>query len=163
MHRIPDDPARTLDRIIYEMRLQLIEAKKQALDKPLIDPRYLSDRGDLDLTVKGLRKASEIAKMPAFAAIGAREILPGPHGRSDETLIDHIRRTANTVYHPAGTCRMGAADDPRSVVDPCLRVRGIGRLRVADASIFPTMIGVNPCITCMMIGEKCADLIRERP
>jgi choline dehydrogenase-like flavoprotein len=58
---------------------------------------------------------------------------------------------------------MGTADDPLTVVDPALRVRGVGRLRVADASIFPAMIGVNPCITCMMIGEKCADLVLGLP
>ena len=87
-----------------------------------------------------------------------RELAPGADVQDDAALLDYARRTANTVYHPAGTCRMGAADDPRAVVDPRLRVRGVGRLRVADASIFPAMIGVNPCLTCMMIGEKCADL-----
>jgi choline dehydrogenase-like flavoprotein len=64
------------------------------------------------------------------------------------------------VHHPAGTCRMGNADDELAVVDPSLRVRGVECLRVADASVFPAMIGVNPNLTCMMIGEKCADLIQ---
>ena len=68
---------------------------------------------------------------------------------------------SNTVYHPAGTCRIGSDDNPMAVVDSSLRVRGVSNLRVADASIFPTMIGVNPCITCMMVGEKCADLVKE--
>jgi choline dehydrogenase-like flavoprotein len=77
-------------------------------------------------------------------------------------VSEYVRRTANTVYHPAGTCKMGSSEDHGSVVDPSLRVRSIEGLRVADASVFPVMISVNPCITCMMVGEKCADLIRGR-
>jgi choline dehydrogenase-like flavoprotein len=85
------------------------------------------------------------------------ELTPGSDVQSNADISAYVRSTANTVYHPAGTCKMGAAGDPTAVVDPQLRVRGVEGLRVADASIFPTMIGVNPNITVMMIGERCAD------
>jgi choline oxidase len=130
-------------------------------DPPLIDPRYFTDPDGYDeaLIVAGLRLARQIAEQPALRPWYGRELAPGPALQSDEELGRYARLTSNTVYHPAGTCRMGAADDADAVVDPHLRVRGVGRLRVADASVFPTMIGVNLCMTVMMIGEKCADLI----
>jgi choline dehydrogenase-like flavoprotein len=83
--------------------------------------------------------------------------------QSDTAISEYVRSTANTVYHPAGTCKMGAAADPSAVVDPQLRVCGVQGLRVADASVFPTMIGVNPNITVMMIGERCADFCLSEP
>jgi choline oxidase len=128
---------------------------------PLIDFRYFTDPEGYDerVMLAGIKLARVIAEQPALRPWIKRELAPGPEVQGDEELSEYARRTANTVYHPAGTCRMGAPDDPLAVVDPQLRVRGAGRLRVADASIFPTMIGVNPCITCMMIGEKCADLV----
>ncbi|CAA9472861.1 MAG: Choline oxidase [uncultured Rubrobacteraceae bacterium] len=130
---------------------------------PLIDFRYFTDPDGYDdhVITEGVKLARAIAGQPALRPWVERELAPGPGVRTDEEISEYARRTANTVYHPAGTCRMGAADDPRAVVDPQLRVRGVGRLRVADASVFPTMIGTNPCITCMMIGEKCADLVKE--
>jgi choline dehydrogenase len=67
------------------------------------------------------------------------------------------------VFHPAGTCKAGGASDPLAVVDPELRVRGIESLRVVDASILPTLVGVNPCITCMTVAERAADLIAGPP
>ena len=128
---------------------------------PVIDFRYFTDpEGNDDRVItEGVKLARAIAEQPALKPWVKRELAPGPSVRGDEEISEYARRTANTVYHPAGTCRMGNADDPRAVVDPQLRVRGAGRLRIADASVFPTMIGTNPCITCMMIGEKCADLI----
>lgn len=131
---------------------------------PAIDFRYFTDADGHDerVLLAGIKLARRIAEQPALRDWVKRELAPGPSVQTDAALSEYARRTANTVYHPAGTCRMGAADDPLAVVDPALRVRGTGRLRVADASIFPAMIGVNPCLTCMMIGEKCADLVRER-
>jgi choline dehydrogenase len=131
-------------------------------DPPCIDFRYFSDpeRHDEHVLLAGVKLARRIAEQPALRPWVKRELAPGLAVQDDEALSEYARRTANTVYHPAGTCRMGAADNPRAVVDPELRVRGVGRLRVADASIFPAQIGVNPCLTCMMIGEKCADLVR---
>ncbi len=133
-------------------------------DPPVIDPRYFSDPDGHDerMLVEGVKLARRIAARPALTAWIAEEIAPGPAVTDDDELSRYARATSYTAYHPAGTCRMGAADDPRSVVDPDLRVRGIGRLRVADASVFPSLPGVNPNITCMMVGEKCADLVRGR-
>lgn len=127
------------------------------LDKPLIDPRYLSDRIDLDLTIKGVRKSLEIGNAAAFATVGARQVFPGPEARSDEAIIDYIRRAANTVWHPVGTCKMGS--DPLAVVDDRLRVHGLAGLRVADASIMPTIVSGNTNAPCIMIGEKASDLV----
>jgi choline oxidase len=128
---------------------------------PLIDPRYFTDAEGYDerLLVEGIRLARRIAEQPALAPWYGREVAPGPGLQSDEELGRYVRLTSNTVYHPAGSCRMGAGDDGDAVVDPQLRVRGVGRLRVADASVFPSMIGVNLCMTVMMIGEKCAELV----
>ncbi|MEX2426138.1 MAG: GMC oxidoreductase [Thermomicrobiaceae bacterium] len=133
-------------------------------DPPIIDPRYFSDPEGWDewILLQGIKLARQIAEQPALAEWIAREVTPGPHVQSDKELLEYARSTAYTAYHPAGTCRMGAADDSTVVVDPELRVRGVGRLRVADASIFPTLPGCNPNITCMMVGEKCADLVRGR-
>jgi choline oxidase len=130
---------------------------------PRIDFCYFTDPDGHDerVMLAGVKFARRLAEQPALKAWVKRELAPGPGLQSDDELSEYARRTANTVYHPAGTCRLGAADDSRAVVDPQLRVRGVGRLRVADASIFPTMIGVNPCLMCMAIGEKCADLILQ--
>lgn len=127
------------------------------LDKPLIDPRYLSDRIDLDLAIKGVRKSMEIGNAAAFATVGARQIFPAPEARSDEGIIDYIRRAGNTVWHPVGTCKMGS--DPMAVVDDRLRVHGLAGLRVADASIMPTIVSGNTNAPCIMIGEKLSDLV----
>jgi choline dehydrogenase-like flavoprotein len=110
--------------------------------------------------LEGVKLARRIAEQPALADWIERELQPGPEVTSDDELMAYARATAYTAFHPAGTCKMGAPDDPRAVVDPELRVRGVRRLRVADGSIIPSMIGVNINITCMMIGEKCADLVK---
>src|SRR6185312_13739172 len=86
---------------------------------------------------------------------------PGADITGEDALVDYIRRTASTVHHPAGTCRMGA--DAASVVDPDLRVRGIAGLGVADASVFPRLMGGNTNAPVVMVAEKAADLIRGRP
>lgn len=84
---------------------------------------------------------------------------PGPDVTGDEELSEYARKVAHTVYHPAGTCRMGAAEDEQAVVDPELRVRGLDGIRIADASVFPTMTAVNPMIGVLMVGEKAVDLL----
>ena len=131
-------------------------------DPPRIDPRYFTDPDGYDerTVLEGVKLARRIAEQPALADWIEREVQPGPEVTSDDELMAYARTTAYTAFHPAGTCKMGAPDDPNAVVDSELRVRGIRRLRVADASIIPSMIGVNINITCMMIGEKCADLVR---
>jgi len=129
-------------------------------DKPRVDPRYFTHEHDIRVMTYGLRLAREIAAQEPLAAWKGRELAPGPDARSDEELLDYIRQTHNTVYHPAGTVRMGAAGDVDSPLDPQLRVKGVTGLRVADASVMPFLPAVNPCITTMMIGEKCADMIK---
>lgn len=130
---------------------------------PIIDPQYFTDAEgyDMRVLVEGVKLARQIADQEPLRSWVAREVAPGRHVVSDDELADYIARTANTVYHPAGTCRIGPVTDPLAVVDPRLRVHGIKRLRVADASVFPDMITVNPCMTCMMIGERCVDFILE--
>jgi choline dehydrogenase len=108
----------------------------------------------------GVKLARRIAEQPALKEWVAKELAPGPDALSDDELVDYITKTHNTVYHPACTAKMGPDSDPMAVVDPELRVRGVRGLRVADASIMPLLPAINPNITCMMIGEKCADLIR---
>jgi choline oxidase len=136
---------------------------KDFRDKPRVDPRYFTDADghDMRVMIAGIRKAREIAAQPALADWVGTELYPGPDIQSDEEITDYIRRTHNTVYHPAGTVRMGAADDGMSPLDPELRVKGVTGLRVADASVMPELTTVNPNITTMMIGERCAELVRE--
>jgi len=126
---------------------------------PTLDFRYYAEPGDADAMLEGLRISRRLADTPPLRDWVERELIPGPDVRSDEELLAYARRHGTTVHHPAGTCRMGSADDELAVVDPSLKVRGVGGLRIADASVFPAMIGVNLNLTCMMIGEKCADLV----
>jgi choline oxidase len=132
-------------------------------DAPVIDFRYFTDPEGYDeaILLEGMKLARKIAEQPALKRWIKRELAPGRVAQNDQDLSEYARRTANTVYHPAGTCRMGDRNAPFTVVDAQLRVKGVRHLRVADASIFPTMVSVNPCITCMMIGEKCADLLKN--
>jgi choline oxidase len=128
---------------------------------PVIDFRYFQDPEGYDerIMVAGIRLARELAATSPLSAWVERELAPGPAAQSFEEISAYVRSTANTVYHPVGTCRMGAADDDDAVVDPELRVRGLDNVRVADASIFPSIVSTNPALTCMMVGEKCAGLI----
>ena len=127
-------------------------------DSPRIDFRYFEYGGaDESLLVGGLRLAREIARQPALRPWITREAFPGPGVTSDAALGEYARRASGTSYHPVGTCRMGAADDERAVVDPELRLRGLDNLRVADASVFPLQPGVNPNLTIAMLAERCAE------
>lgn len=130
-------------------------------DKPRVDPRYFTDPHDISVMTAGIRKAREIVGQPAMAEWAGRELYPGPGVQTDEQIADYLRATHNTVYHPAGTVRMGAADDPDSPLTPDLRVKGIDGLRVADGSAMPELTTVNPNITTMMIGERCAAMIKN--
>ncbi|NEA51897.1 GMC oxidoreductase [Streptomyces sp. SID10815] len=129
--------------------------------KPALDFRYFTDEEDYDARtlVDGLRIARRIAASEPLAGWLKREVCPGPEIVGDAELSEYARKVAHTVYHPAGTCRMGAADDALAVVDPRLRVRGLSGIRVADASVFPAMPAVNPMIGVLMVGEKAVDLI----
>jgi choline oxidase len=133
----------------------------RADDPPLIDPAYLSCEDDLAALIEGAAFARRIAAAPALAPWLGEEVAPGADCDSEEELERYIRATLSTVHHPVGTARMGDPADEATVVDPQLRVRGVQRLRVADASIFPELPSVNPCLTCMMVGERAAEIISE--
>lgn len=128
---------------------------------PLIDPNLLSDPADVEPLVRGLRLVRQVFAAPAFAAYRSQEMAPGAAVQSDEELVAYIRAQAYTVHHPVSTCRMGT--DAMAVADPELRVSGLEGLRVADASIFPRIIGGNTNAAVVMIAEKAADMILGRP
>ena len=130
-------------------------------DKPIIDPRYLTDDAGADRAalMAGLRMCATIAQSPALR--GVIGTVARPHGAAsldDDTLERALNSLSHTLYHPVGTCRMGS--DDASVVDPELRVRGVEGLRVADASVMPTIIRGHTHAPSVLIGEKAADLIR---
>jgi choline dehydrogenase-like flavoprotein len=127
---------------------------------PGIDPRYLSDPRDLDTLIRGAKAARDIVRTPPLADYCAREMFGVADGMTDAHWEDHIRSRADTIYHPVGSCRMGS--DAMAVVDPELRVRGLEALRIADASIMPTLIGGNTNAPTIMIAEKAADMMRGR-
>ena len=123
---------------------------------PVIDPGFLSEPEDLKVLVEGLEMIREIMNHPSTGGHVKGEYEPGP-SYSGETLAQEVLNRATTVYNPVGSCRMGV--DERAVVGPDLRVRGVEGLRVADASIMPTIIRGNTNAPSIMIGEKCAELI----
>jgi choline dehydrogenase-like flavoprotein len=126
---------------------------------PKIDPQFFSHPDDLERLVKGVRLGRRILQAAPFAALGPREIyLQGEV--DDAALRSHICSRADTIYHPVGTCRMGAANDAQAVVDPQLRVIGMEGLWVADASVMPTLIGGNTNAPTIMIAERAAEMIR---
>jgi len=128
-------------------------------DPPAIAFNFLSAEIDRQTLLAGMRFARRILATRAMRAICGEEVQPGTEADSDEALLEFVRARAETVYHPVGTCRMGPPGDPMAVVDDQLRVRGIAGLRVADGSIMPTLTSGNTNAPCIMIGEKCADLI----
>lgn len=126
-------------------------------EAPTMCANYLSDERDRRACLAALRLARKVAEQSALGPFIVRETRPGPNAHSDEELLDHIARLATTSYHPIGTCKMGT--DAWAVVDPELRVHGVAGLRVADASIMPTMVSSNTNAPTFLIGEKCAEMI----
>ncbi|MFI1917107.1 GMC family oxidoreductase [Nocardia sp. NPDC020380] len=124
---------------------------------PAIDPNYLAEQRDLDTLVYGMELTREIMAAKSIGSLVETEIAPGPGFPGHAELVSEVPNRATTVYHPVGTCRMGV--DERAVVDPTLRVRGVQGLRVADASIMPSIVGGNTNAATMMIGEHAASLI----
>lgn len=128
---------------------------------PLIDPRYLSTELDRNTMVEGLRMARRLFEQPALRDHVVDETVPGAQARDDAALLAYARANGGTVYHGAGTCRMG--QDDGAVVDPQLRVRGLARLRVVDASVMPAVTSTNTNATVLMLAERAADLIARGP
>ncbi len=133
-------------------------ATSDPLAPPAIDPRFLDHPDDLADMVAAFKLTRRLLDAPALANVRTRDLFTA-HVRSDDDIRAVLRRRVDTVYHPAGTCRMGS--DEQAVVDPALKVRGVDRLRVVDASIMPTLIGGNTNAPTIMIAEKAADMIRR--
>ena len=146
---------------------QLRPESKGSVHINALDPRkhpsirfnFLAERVDRDCVLASMRIVRQLVAAPDLAWLGAEELAPGPGVNSDEELLDFVTRTAETTYHPVGTCRMGS--DPLAVVDDQLRVHGIAGLRVADASIMPTLTSGNTNAPSIMIGEKAARMALE--
>lgn len=132
--------------------------------KPALDFQYFTDPEGYDAAtfVFGMRAARKIAQQEPFKSWIKREVAPGPKLQTDEELSEYARRVAHTVYHPAGTTKMGDVyNDELAVVDPSLRIRGLKKVRIADAGVFPSMPTINPMLTVLGIGERAAEMIAE--
>lgn len=126
---------------------------------PRIRANYLAAPADRIALIRAVRRIREIAALAPLANYSEGEFQPGPAAQSDEDILAFLRAKGTTIFHPAGTCKMGP--DPMGVVDDCLRVYGVEGLRVADASIMPQVVSGNTNAPAIMIGEKAADLVRE--
>ena len=124
---------------------------------PAINFNFLSSPIDAEVTARAVRIARAVMTAPAMAKMQVSELAPGTDRNSDDEIIDWVKQAAETTYHPVGTCKMGS--DPMAVVDAELRVHGITGLRVADASIMPTLTSGNTNAPSIMIGEKAADMV----
>jgi len=127
---------------------------------PRLDPNYYGDHRDLDVMAAGLRVARTISNAAALDPWRGEEVLPGPGVRADDALKSYLCQSLRTYSHQAGTCRMGT--DAMAVVDTSLRVRGVQGLRVADASVMPSLVSANPVATVYGIAERAAALIQDQ-
>jgi choline dehydrogenase len=127
------------------------------LKSPLIQPNYLSTKGDVDVTLAGIKLMRSIAQTPSLLSYIQAELEPGATCNSDEELTAFARHKGTTIFHPCGTCKMGV--DGQAVVDANLKVWGMHGLRVIDASVMPTIISGNTNAAVIMIAEKASDII----
>ncbi|MBS0192682.1 MAG: choline dehydrogenase [Proteobacteria bacterium] len=164
-HRIPGD-GYTMHACFLRphSRGRIALASANPSDKVRIQPNYLGDAEGFDLAVmlECAKLSREIFAQKAFDPYRGAPIFPARANASDAELLAFIRAKAETVYHPVGTCRMGADNDADAVLDPSLRVRGVEGLRVIDAAVMPTLIGGNTNAPTIMIAERAADLIRGK-
>jgi 4-pyridoxate dehydrogenase len=143
-----------------ESRGEIVLASTDPRAKVRIRQNFLSTDNDKRTIRDGLKLVRRMGATPPLADFVAEELAPGPAVQSDDELDAYIRATAATAHHPLGTCRMGPESDAMAVVDPELRVRGVGGLRVVDASVMPDLVGGNINAPVIMIAEKAADMIR---
>jgi choline dehydrogenase len=129
------------------------------LDPPAINFRFLETEVDRRTAILAVRRAREIAAASPVRELIGEELEPGPKVQTDEEILQYLRSTGQMTQHPVGTCKMGS--DALAVVDERLRVHGVQSLRVADASIMPALVSGNTSVPCMMIGEKCAQMVLE--
>jgi choline dehydrogenase-like flavoprotein len=142
-----------------ELKLRSADPRASAA----IHQNFLSEPKDWDTLRAGIAMMRELIAQRSLDGFRGRELQPGPNATSKTEVDAFIRRTAWTVHHPLGTCKMGADSDEMAVVDTQLRVRGLQGLRVVDASVIPDMIGGNINAPVIMIAERAADIIRGRP
>jgi choline dehydrogenase len=147
-----------LGQIRPRSRGEVTLASPDPTANPRVAPRYFSDPYDLEAIADGTMTAMDIMAQPAIAKYVAARHTPSPGLTTRADIRTFCRKNAHAALHPSGTCRMGV--DRMAVVDPELRVRGIEGLRIADASIMPTLISGNPNAVCIMIGERAAEFLR---
>ena len=145
-----------------ESRGRIVPRSADPMADPAIFAGYLATEEDRRALRAGVAIARDVAGQNALTAIHAGECVPGPSVGSESDIDAWIRRAAETIYHPVGTCRMGGPDDAMAVVDQNLRVRGLSGLRIADASVMPTLVGGNTNAPTIMVAEKAADMILGR-
>ncbi len=154
------DPGTGFFANIFQMRPasrgEITLASADPRRPPRIQPRYLSARQDRLVLREGVRRLRDIFASAPFDAFRGAELAPGEKLRSDAEIDGFISATAESVYHPVGTCRMGAEHDPGAVVDAAMRVRGVDGLRIVDASIMPTITSSNTAAPTIMIAERAA-------
>ncbi len=151
----------TVSLVFPKSRGEVMLRSGDPLASPIIRANYLQDQADVNALVRGVKLARYFGEADSYAELKGEEMLPGPAMKSDADLAAFARRDSDTIYHGAGTCKMGPASDPTAVVDPSLRVRGIDGLRVADGSIMPEVVNATTNAACVMIGEKASDLVRN--
>lgn len=139
-----------------EIRLRSVDP----LAAPMIRANYLQDPADVNALVRGVKLARWFGEADAYTPLKGDEIAPGAAAKSDADLAAFARRESDTIYHGAGTCKMGPSNDRTAVVDASLRVRGVEGLRVADGSIMPEVVNAPTNAACVMIGEKAAQLLK---
>ena len=151
----------TFALVFPRSRGEVVLRSPDPLAAPIIRANYLQEQADVTALVKGVKLSRWFGEADAYTDLKGEEILPGPAATSDADLAAFVRRECDTIYHGAGTCKMGPATDTTAVVDPSLRVRGVDGLRVADGSIMPEVVNATTHAACVMIGEKASDLVRR--
>lgn len=146
-----------------QSRGKLSLASSNPEEKPLLDFKYFEDKDSYDakILVEGMKYARKIAQQSPFKEHLVCEVAPGPSIQTDEQLSEYARKAAHTVYHPAGTCKMGTpSKDAKVVVDEKdLRVVGLKGIRICDASIMPILPTINPMISVLLLAERSSDII----